>query len=83
MNKFKSFCHKTNKYINKHSPELLLGTAIAGFITTVIMVAKEAPVAKEKLDKLHDTTEFNELSKPKKVFEEDTFFVFEIYSSVR
>ena len=70
MNKFKSFCHKTNKYINKHSPELLLGTAIAGFITTVIMVAKEAPVAKEKLDKLHDTTEFHELSKPKKVFEE-------------
>lgn len=72
MNKFKSFCRKTNRYIDKHSPEILLGTAIAGFITTVILVAKESPVAKEKLEKLHEDIKESEteLSKPQIIFEE-------------
>lgn len=70
--KFKSFCHKTNKYIDKHSPEILLGTAIAGFITTVVMVAKEAPIAKEKLDNLHRELGESEepMNKPQIIFEE-------------
>lgn len=72
MNRFKSFCHKTGKYVDKHSPEILIGTAIAGFITTVVMVAKEAPVAKERLDRLHKKIdELDEpMTKPQIILEE-------------
>lgn len=41
------------KTLNKHSPELLTAAGIAGGVTTVVLVAKEAPIVKEKLDELH------------------------------
>ena len=41
------------KFADKHSPEILVGCGIVGFISTTILVAKESPIAKEKIEDLH------------------------------
>lgn len=60
------------KTLKRHSPEILIGAGIAGFVSTVFMVAKEAPVVKEKLDELHEelAEKDEELSKADIIFEE-------------
>lgn len=60
------------KKIEKRSPEILLGCGIVGFVSTCVLVAKEAPVAKEKLEELHEElAEMDEdLTKPQIIFEE-------------
>ncbi len=44
---------KINHELSKHSPAILTGFAIAGFITTVVMASKETLDAKDALDDLH------------------------------
>lgn len=63
---------KIGAFVDKHSPEILTGCGIAGFGATVILVAKEAPSAKERLDDLHAEWAENdiEMTKPKMIFEE-------------
>lgn len=41
------------KWFNRYSPQILVGCGIAGFGTSMVMIAKEAPRAKEALDDLH------------------------------
>lgn len=45
---------QTGKLIDKYSPEILIGCGIVGFISTVVLVAKEAPKAERKLEDLHE-----------------------------
>ena len=52
LNLNKTF-RKLGKKIDKYSPEILIGCGLVGFVTTVILVAHEAPIAKERLDDLH------------------------------
>lgn len=60
------------RFIDKHSTEILVGCGIVGFVSTTILVAKEAPVAEAKLDELHmELAEVDEeLPKSKIIFEE-------------
>lgn len=60
------------RQIDKYSPEILIGCGIVGFVSTVVLVAKEAPIAKEKLEELHEhlAEVDEELSKPQIIFEE-------------
>lgn len=46
----KTSFNKTKRVASKHSPEILLGLAIASGITSAIMIFKAAPKAKEVLD---------------------------------
>lgn len=65
---FKNF----GKILDKKSPEILLGCGIAGFFSSIILVAKETPRAVKALDDLYlelDAKE-EELTKPKLIFEE-------------
>lgn len=63
---------KAGVFIDKHSPEILMGCGIVGFVTTTVLVAKEAPIAKEKLDELHEdlAKSDEDLSKAQIIFEE-------------
>ena len=58
--------------IDKYSPEILIGCGLVGFATTVVLVAKEAPIAKEKVDDLHKELGGidEEITKTKVIFEE-------------
>ena len=51
--KLKGISRKLGKNIDKHSPEILIGCGLVGFATTCVLVAHEAPIAKERLDDLH------------------------------
>ena len=70
--KLKRAAKSLGKSMDKHSPEILMGCGLVGFVTTVILVAKEAPIAKERLDDLHlylgESDE--EISKARVIFEE-------------
>lgn len=61
-----------SKVINKHSPEILIGCGLVGFATTCVLVAHEAPIAKERLDDLHRElgNSDEEISKTRVIFEE-------------
>lgn len=63
---------KVGKSINKNSPQILLGTGIAGFIGSIILTAKAAPEAKRRVEVLHDELgkSDKELSKHEIIFEE-------------
>lgn len=69
---FKNCAKSITKFVDKHSTEILVGCGIAGFVSTVVLVAKEAPIAEAKLDELHaDLAERDEeLSKTQIIFEE-------------
>lgn len=56
-------------WAKKNSPTLLFIGGTLGLITTVILTAKEAPEAKEKLDEFHENQAENgeELTKPKQI----------------
>ena len=51
--KLKGISKRLGKSIDKHSPEILIGCGLVGFATTCVLVAHEAPIAKERLDDLH------------------------------
>lgn len=61
--------------LRKHSPEILMGAGIVGFVSTVVMVAKESPRVKEELDILYEEIDEREengetFTKPQLIFEE-------------
>lgn len=70
--RFKAFAKSAGRTIDKHSPEILIGCGLVGFVTTVILVAREAPVAKERVDEVHRKLgeSDEEISKGKVIFEE-------------
>lgn len=63
---------QTGRLIDKYSPEILIGCGIVGFISTVVMVAKEAPIADALIDELHEELAESEedLTSAKITFEE-------------
>lgn len=69
------------RFVDKHSPEILIGCGLAGFVTTTVLVAKEAPLAKEKLDELHEElAEIDEEVSNSKIFFEEVKAVAPIYA---
>lgn len=48
---------KINNEISKHSPAILTGLAVTGFVTTVVMACKSTPKAIEVLDDFHKKQE--------------------------
>ena len=70
--RLRSTTKKIGRVLDKRSPEILIGCGIVGFVTTVILVAKEAPIAKERLDELHENLgeSDEEISKGRIIFEE-------------
>lgn len=58
--------------VDKNSPEILMALGLVGMGVTVYLVAKEAPLAKEKIEDLHSDLAENdeELSKPQVIVEE-------------
>lgn len=62
----------SSAFVDKHSPEILIGAGIAGFVSTCVIVAKRAPIAKEKLEDLHEELAKleEEPTKGKVIFEE-------------
>lgn len=50
----KNGANKLIKTADKHSPEILIGVGLVGFVSALVMVNKVSPVAKERLDDLHD-----------------------------
>lgn len=69
---FKGFANKAGQFIDKHSPEILVGCGVVGVVTTAVLAAKEAPIAKERLDELHEelAKRDEDLSKAEIIFEE-------------
>lgn len=72
LNSIKRAIRNLGRCINKHSPEILTAAGIAGGITTVVLVAKEAPLVKEELDILHEdlAEQDEELTKSQIIWEE-------------
>lgn len=70
--KLKNGLKVLGKKLDKHSPEILIGCGLVGFASTVVLVAKESPIAKERLEELHEhlAEVDEELSKPQIIFEE-------------
>jgi len=70
--KLKITAKRLCKQMDKHSPEILMGCGLVGFATTVILVAKEAPIARDRLDDLHKELGGcdEEISKGRVIFEE-------------
>ena len=70
--KISSGIKKVGRALDKHSPSILTGLGIASGVTTVVLVAKKAPIVKERLDELHvELAERDEdLSKTKILWEE-------------
>lgn len=68
----KQLCRNAGRVIDKYSPEILIGCGLVGFATTCMLVAHEAPIAKEELDDLHAKLgeSDEEISKAKIIFEE-------------
>lgn len=70
--KLKKGTKNLGRVLDKHSPEILIGCGLVGFVTTCVLVAKAAPIARDKLDELHkelgETDE--EISKARVIFEE-------------
>lgn len=60
------------KFIDRYSPEILIGCGLVGFGTTCVLIAHEAPIAKEKLDELHIELgkSEEEITKARVIFEE-------------
>lgn len=54
MSKWKKFLNDLGSGLNKYSPQILLGTGIAGFIGSIIITAKQAPKAKKAVEELHE-----------------------------
>ena len=79
--RFSKFVKKTGRMIDKHSPAILIGCGLVGFGTTVVLVAKEAPIARDKLDEVHKELgkREEEVSKGRVIFEE-TKAVLPIYA---
>lgn len=50
LRSLKDILMRLRKKVSDHAPEILTGMGLAGLITTSVMVAKEAPVAKEALE---------------------------------
>ena len=46
--------NNAGKWFKKYSPEILTGCGIAGFCGSIVLTAKNAPKAKERLDILHE-----------------------------
>lgn len=65
---------KTTKILDKYSPEILIGCGLVGFVTTVLLVAHEAPIARDSLNDLHqdlaEREDADKLSKGRIIFEE-------------
>lgn len=70
--KLKVSAKQLGRQIDKHSPEILIGCGLVGFATTCILVAKEAPIARDRLDELHHELGNcdEEISKTRVVLEE-------------
>lgn len=51
--KFRKASGRLGKFVNKHSPAILIGCGLVGFGTTCVLVAHEAPIARDRLDDLH------------------------------
>ena len=49
LSSLKGLLLRLRKKVSDHAPEILTGMGVAGLVTTTVMVAKEAPVAKEAL----------------------------------
>lgn len=62
----------SSKFFKKYTPEILIGCGIAGFASSMVMVAKETPRTKEDLDILHEELAEceEEVTKRKIIFEE-------------
>lgn len=70
--KIKKTAGRFGKFVTKYSPEILIGCGLVGFGTTCVLVAHEAPIAKEKLDELHIELgkSEEEITKTRVIFEE-------------
>ena len=70
--KLKKSTKNFGRVVNKHSPEILIGCGLVGFATTCVLVAKAAPIARDRLDELHkELGEKNEeIGKARVIFEE-------------
>lgn len=51
---FKNATKRASKFLNKNGSIILIGIGIVGGITTTVMVAKNAPKAKEAIEKVKD-----------------------------
>ena len=60
--KLAKFFTDTKKTISKHSPEILTGLGIAGFITTTVMAVKATPKAMWLIEEEKDTLEKDKLT---------------------
>ena len=70
--KLKKSTKNFGRALNRRSPEILIGCGLVGFVTTCVLVAKAAPVARDRLDDLHKELgeKDEEISKAKVIFEE-------------
>lgn len=70
--KLKKGTKNFGRALNKRSPEILIGCGLVGFVTTCVLVAKAAPIARDRLEDLHEELgeRDEEISKARVIFEE-------------